>query len=166
MVNLSERMRQSPVAQQLYANALPEQIRVRAKDFFQYAVEFLPLAAAGTASQDIAIQNDSDFLIVACNAIVTDAANVVFTAVNQAPFLATIVDAGSGRQLQNRAVHFSTLYGDATLPGYLNFPKMMDRASTLRTTLQNLDAANAYNVRVTYAGFKVFDTTMGRQAGA
>lgn len=162
MTNISQAMRQPPPSAALYQELLPPQVRKRAKDFFGYGTDFTPLAAAGTLSQDIAIQNDSDFLLVTASAIVTDVLNTTFTATNAAPFLVQISDSGSGRNLFNRAVHFSAVFGDAQLPAWFPFPKLLDRASTLRVTLQNLDGANAFNVRVLFEGIKVFDTNMGQ----
>ncbi len=134
---------------------LPQELWDNAKDFFVYGTDFLPLAAGGTATQDIAIESDSDFLIVAGNRIVTDDPDQTVI-VAFPPFLVTLFDNGSGRRLQNRAQHIENMFGTAQLPAYWPFPKLIPRASTFSTTLQNLDAGNAYNVRVSYLGFKIF----------
>lgn len=132
---------------------LPQALWKRAKDFFIYSTDFLPLAANATRSQDIAIQADSDFLTVVLNVTVTETNNTTF--VDPAPIMVLITDTGSGRNLQNQATHLNNLYGDGNLPGYIPFPKLIPAASTLSTQLQNL-SATAYNVRVSYVGFKVF----------
>ncbi len=140
-----------------------DEVLQRAKDFFVYSADFVGtnnLPASATRTVSIAIQADSDFLIVVCNRTTivtgTPATEVTFT-----PVLATIKDSGSGRDLMDRPVHLEALAGDGQLPGYWPFPKFMRRSSTLQTTLQNLDGANAYDVRVSYLGFKLFDFPAG-----
>lgn len=133
---------------------LPRKLLRRLKDFFVYTAEFLPLAAGGTATVNTAIQADSDFLIVAVTRVVTDIANTTFLA--NVPQLVTITDAGSGRNLMDRAVHMDNLIGTAQLPSYWPYPKLIRASGTLNTTVQNLDGANARNVRISYLGFKVF----------
>lgn len=133
---------------------LPQNLWNNAKDFFAYGDDYLPVGAGLTVPQNIAVQSDSDYLIVGAVAVVTDIANVVFAA--NRPFLVTILDSGSGRQLQNTAIHLDNLFGTAQLPAYWPFPKLVPRASTLTTTIQSLDAANDFNVRIAYLGFKIF----------
>lgn len=133
---------------------LPQNLWNNAKDFFVYGDDYLPIGAGLTVPQNIAINSDSDFLITSAVAVVTDAANVVFSA--NRPFLVSILDSGSGRQLHNTPIHMDNLFGTAQLPSYWPFPKLIPRASTVTTTIQNLDAANAFNVRIAYLGFKIF----------
>lgn len=137
-----------------YSGMLPPQLRGRAKDFFIYTVDFLPIAANATASEDIQIQNDSDFLIMAGTRVVTDTANTTF--LGDVPQLVQINDSGSGRELTNRATHIENWFGTGQLPAYWPYPKVIKRSSTLRTTLQNLEATDR-NTRISYQGFKIFD---------
>lgn len=140
----------------MYAALMPNWVRERAKDFFVYSGDFLPLAAGATASVDIAIQNDSDFLVVAgVGNVTTDAAPPVDVPVPQ--LTVRLLDSGSGRQLQNRVQHWANLFGTAQLPGYWPYPKYVDRASVVNIQVTNLDAAAAFNVRASLWGFKVFD---------
>ena len=136
---------------------LPRALLRRLKDFFVYTAEFLPLAAGGTGTVQTAIQADSDFLIVYVTRVVTDVANVVF--VDPVPALVQVTDAGSGRNLMDRAVHMDNLIGTAQRPGRWPYPKLIRASGTLTTTVQNLDGANARNVRISYLGFKVFGET-------
>lgn len=133
---------------------LPRPLLRRVKDFFVYTAEFLPLAAGGTATVNTAIQADSDFLIVLVTRVVTDTLNTTFSA--NVPMLVNVTDAGSGRNLMDRAVHMDNLFGTAQLPSYWPYPKLIRASGTLNTTVQNLDGGNAYNVRMSYLGFKVF----------
>lgn len=133
---------------------LPRALWRRAKDFFVYSAEFLPLAANQTQTFEIAIQADSDFVIVAGVRVVTQIDNVTQTTF--VPELVRILDTGSGRELTDRAVHMENWFGTAQLPAYWPYPKVIRASSTLQTTVQNLDG-NARNVRMSYLGFKVFD---------
>lgn len=134
---------------------IPRKLWRMAKDFFIYSVEFLPLAAATTGVVNTAIQSDSDFLCVAATRVITDAANVVFAP--NAPMLVRIFDAGSGRAVMDRPIHMDNYFGTGQLPSYWPMPKIFRANGTIETTVQNLDAANGFNVRLAYLGFKVFD---------
>jgi hypothetical protein len=134
----------------------------RAKDFFVYSAEFLPLTASLTLTFETAIQADSDFLCVAAVRIVTATNNTTLVAV-PVPELVTIFDAGSGRNLMDRAIHIDNLMGTGQLPTYWPMPKIFRANSTISTTVQNLEATDR-NVRIAYLGFKVFDYPMDAMA--
>lgn len=149
-----------------WESLLPSWARLRAKDFFGYNTTFLPLAAGATAVNTIAIQNDSDFMVVKVNIFITDNANANPVNPENALLLALIKDSGSGRDLMDEPVAVANYFGTAQRPGFLPMPKIIRRASTLSTQMQNLDAVNPFNVRVSYLGFKIFDfpadTPVGR----
>lgn len=151
----SEQQRIPEIIGALYGFNLPEWIKERAKEFFVYGSNFLPLAAGAQGTADIAVQADSDFLIVATSLVLTDAANVVFAA--NRPLTVTITDAASGRALMNAPMHVDNVFGTMQLPGYLPLPGLFKRGGTISTTMVNLDAANAFNVRFAYLGFKIFN---------
>lgn len=134
---------------------LPRKLWRRAKDFFVYSAEFLPLTASLTLTFETAIQADSDFLCVAAVRLVTATDNTTIVAV-PVPELVTIFDAGSGRNLMDRAIHIDNLMGTGQLPTYWPMPKIFRANSTISTTVQNLEATDR-NVRIAYLGFKVFD---------
>ena len=136
---------------------LPRKLWRKAKDFFVYSAEFLPLTASGTLTFETAIQADSDFLCVDVCRVVTDVANTVFlTAV---PQLVNIFDTGSGRNIFDRPQHIDNVMGTGQLPNYWPMPKIFRANATISTTLQNLEATDR-NVRISYVGFKVFDFDM------
>lgn len=140
---------------------LPRKLWRRAKDFFVYSAEFLPLVASTTGTFETAIQADSDFLCVMVTRVVTSADNATFLA--NVPELVQIFDAGSGRNLMDRAIHIDGLMGTAQLPSYWPMPKIFRANSTITTTVQNLEATDR-NVRIAYLGFKVFDYPMDAMA--
>jgi len=139
-----------------FLGLLPREFWPKTKDFFIYSIEFTPLAASGTSTVSIQIQADSAFLITMATIVVTDTANAVF--ISNIPELVTLTDAGSGRQLSDKAVHVNNIFGTAQLPAVWPFPKIMAPSSTLSATLQNLEAT-ARNVRLSFWGFKVFGFT-------
>lgn len=138
---------------------LPRWARRRVKDFFTYSVDFLPLAAATAATRVVGIQADSYFMIAAANRAVTDpAAEQTFFGGNGqgAPLTVEITDTGSGRVLMDAPVHIDNLMGSGQRPGVWEYPKLISRAGALQTRVTNLDAAQAFNVRISYVGFKIF----------
>ena len=135
---------------------LPRSLWRMAKDFFIYSAEFLPLPAGGTASFDTAIQSDSDFLAVAATRLVTSVDNLTLVS-GPVPQLVQIFDAGSGRNLMDRAQHIDNFFGTGQLPSYWPMPKIFRANATITTTVQNLDGVNDRNVRLSYLGFKIFD---------
>lgn len=136
-----------------FLGLLPRAMWAKAKDFFAYVVEFLPLGAGATATLPVQIQADSDFLLVEAVAVTTLADNATFVA--NVPTLVQINDSGSGRNLFSSPVHYNNLFGTAQLPGIVPFPKVLRASATLSTTLTGLDAT-ARNIRIAYTGFKVF----------
>jgi hypothetical protein len=137
---------------------IPPGLRKRLKDKFAYGLDFLPLAAATTTPLTINIEADSDFVIVSAQAIVTSTDNLTLQTFN--PLLVDMRDTGSGRTFFNSARHFNTVFGTAEAPALwwrMGYVKRLRASSTLLVQLQNLDPANAFNVRLTFDGFKVFD---------
>lgn len=152
----------SPVPAQMVEalEILPPALRNHARDYFCYAVDFLPLAATTQATQTVQIQADSDFLLMAVAATARDPAAPA-TVVDPPPVTVELRTSGSGRFLQNRAMDWDNVFGSADLPFLLPFPKYLDANSTFDTILANLDAADDFDIRVSYHGFKVFDFEWG-----
>lgn len=134
---------------------LPRQLWRRQKDFFIYTADFLPLAAGLTLTVETSIQSDSDFAAIAATRVIdNNAAPPVIQAT--APILIRVEDGGSGRLIFDRQQHIDNFLGTVQLPHYLEYPKVFAASSTILTTLENQNAAQAFNVRVAYLGFKVF----------
>lgn len=161
-VRAAQRMSPGGLGPNPPANALerllPRRVRGTYKLDFNYVAEFTPLAASGTASVDIGIQADSDFVFLTQSAVVTQTDNITFLAAGARPFLVTLQDTASGRNFQNSAVHMDNSFGTAQLPHYLAFPILIRAGATFRVTVQNL-SATAYNVRLCFEGFKSFPGT-------
>lgn len=133
---------------------LPREVWHKDKDLFFYSANFLPITAGQVQSQNISIQSDSDFLVVAINGTVTDiAAPPVLVA---APaLLIELTDVSAGRQFQNQPQHYQNIVGTAQNPGWMPFPKYLRANSTVTITLTSLFNASL-NARVTLMGFKIF----------
>lgn len=141
----------------MYGRMLPAWVATRAKDFFVWSVDWegaTPLAAGGTASRSFLVDRDADALIVAVTGVIFDAGAVTAPTTN--PLKLAVNDTGSGRNLQNVAFMWDALVGTGALPGYLPYPKLIPAASTVQVQAQNLDGANAFDVHVSFMGFKVF----------
>lgn len=139
---------------------LPQAMRQRAKDYFTYVIEFLPLAGGAEETEDFTVQANSDFAVVALSAVVTSVSNLVFEPVDQWPFLARIFDAGSDLSFSDRPVHLSAIFGSSREPFYLPWIRVVRGASTIQATVSNLDPATPAgdaNVRLYFHGYKIWD---------
>lgn len=142
----------------MYRELLSGKVRGRATDFFAYSAQFIPLGAGATASSNIVVQNDSDFLIVAGTLASRDTGTGAIQ--TDTPFLVQLTDSGSGRNLFDAAQDAANIFGTAQRPAWWTLPKFIKGGSTLVVSLQNL-VATARNVRVSFWGVKVFATNMG-----
>lgn len=133
------------------------------KDFFVYAIDFATLAAGATATDNIQIQADADFEVQKLTYF-SDIAGAAQTLTTQVVPLITvlIVDAGSGRQLMDRAVAIPALFGDGRIPFILPTPRIFAARSNITFTLVNFSAATTYRTRLNLIGTKLFQTARQR----
>lgn len=128
-------------------------------DYFSYSHEFLPKAASNEETTNFLVQNDSGFVIVKTMGTVASNVNVFVTNISDTPkytpFTLIWTDSGSGRDLMDRRVSYGNVIGTGERPYYWPKPKLLDPNSTFTIRLNNL-VATAFNVRITYSGFKVF----------
>lgn len=142
-----------------FLGLLPRSLWNRVKDFFIYSVEWLPLAASAMTPATFEVDGSAGFQIISLARVVTATDNTTVLAFP--PFLVRIEDSGSGRNLMNIACHIENMAGSAQLPGIWPFPKTLPPNTQVSITLQNL-SATAYNVRMAFAGFKVFGMEQGK----
>lgn len=136
-----------------FLGLIPRELWSRLKDFFAYTFSFNPLTASAEQTQNISIQNDSDFLIIFGTCTVTDTLNT--TRLTFVPQLVQLRDSGSGRELFDQSTHFHNVYGTAEEPAYWSFPKLLRAGSTFSVRHTNQEATDR-NVRGAFHGFKVF----------
>lgn len=130
---------------------LPERFWYTIKEFYGYPADFLPLAASATEQRNISIQADADFIL--CYAVLTATAEDNITPLAFRPALVQLTDASSGSDLMQAPTHAENVFGSAMQPGILAIPYYLRANSTLRVTLQNLEAT-ARNYRCMMYGFR------------
>ena len=122
-----------------------------------------PLPASGTQTDTIQIEADADFYLQkltyhcqapAATAIATDAVGLVASQRIIPPVAIQITDTGSGRQMMQNPIPIPSLFGTGELPFILPNPRLFMRNSTIQVAFTNLDATNAYTVRLAFIGFK------------
>lgn len=141
---------------------IPTNLAKLTKDGFVYVAEWVGatvLGAGATVPVQVQIQADSYFETVLLTGNVSSTDNTTTPSVANPPILVSMLDSGSGRQLQSNPALWGNIMGTAQLPGFLPFPKLLAPSATLTITLQNLDGVNARNVRIALVGFKVFGFT-------
>lgn len=128
-------------------------------DPFTFVINYLPLAASNTATDNFITQADSGFAIVKTAFTIADAANVFVANISDtpkyAPQIVTLSDSGSGRDLSNAPVSINTYFGSGERPFIWCRPKVLDPNSTFTARIQNL-VATAFNIRLSFHGFKIF----------
>ena len=128
-------------------------------DFFTFVINFLPLAASNTDTQNFVTQADSGFAIVKTSFDIASNVNVFVANISDtpryAPQVITLSDSGSGRDLSNSAVSIGTLFGPNDDPFTWPCPKILDPNSTFTARIQNL-VATAFNIRLSFHGYKIF----------
>jgi len=132
----------------------PKSARNLALDYFAYGTDFLPLAAGQTANNQISINSDSAFQVLAVVAVETSDDDLTF--LGQNPVLVQISEGGSARNFFNQPLHFNNVFGTAELPMVWPLPKLLLPNSTVQVQLQNLEPTDR-NVRIAFHGFKIFN---------
>lgn len=141
---------------------------LRRRDLYVYEAQALALAASASVTDIIQIEADSSFILqklayspqapaataLAANALGLVAAQAILPAV-----AVVITDTGSGRQLMAAPIPIPSLFGSGALPFILPNPRLFMRNSTIQVTFTNLDATNAYTVRLAFIGYKVYATS-------
>lgn len=134
---------------QLLAASRARQIEL---DYFVYTASWVNLLAAITATVNVPLTADSDFVWDAFNLCAYSAVGVL---VVNPDYLLQVFDTGSGRNLQDNPVHVNNVSGNGQLPYILPEPKLFKGNATIQVTLQNLTAVAA-RVDVALIGRKVF----------
>lgn len=128
-------------------------------DPFTFGINFLPIAASATITENFLVQADSAFAICKTSMVISDDANAYVANLSDLPhfipMVVTLTDSGSGRDLMNTSIALSNIFGSAREPFVWARPKVLDPNSTFNARLQNL-IATARNVRLAFHGFKIF----------
>lgn len=134
-----------------------QQKKYISKDFFIYQIDFASLAAGVSAVGNISIQADSDFRLEK---------TVYFTAIGAAgqtdssrviPLITVLItDTTSGRQLSSAAVPVPSMFGTAEDPFIWETPHIFPARTTMNISIANFDASNAYVLRLSFIGTKLY----------
>lgn len=139
-----------PIRDKIAADERARRIRCEA---FIYTAIFNPLPATGALQQQINIQNDSDFLILATTLTVYSAVGIF---VVNPDFTLTILDSSTGRQQQDAPVHVANCTGTAQWPYIWPEPKICKGGGTLTLTMFNNTAVATNVASLAFHGYKIF----------
>ncbi len=135
--------------------AAPKQYN--AYDFFVYEVDFTNIAPGGSSTAGFTIQQEADFLLTKIT-MCPDIAGAFYDDSTRPVPLVTIMinDTGSGRNLMSSAVPLPNIFGSGGLPFILPRQRLITASSVVNVTLTNYDAAETYNIRLSFIGEKAF----------
>jgi hypothetical protein len=126
---------------------------------FAYGTSFAAaqLVAGATVTNNIAIQSDAPFLILS-QTYTADVAAAGQTASNQTYPLVNVLltDTGSGVQMMSQAIPVPQIFGNGQFPYILPEPYLLAARSNLSVQVNNRDAAQAYNLFLTFEGVKLY----------
>lgn len=140
----------------------------RRRDLYVYEAQALGLALSATVTDVIQIEADSSFILQklayhapapAATALAAGALGLVESQRIIPNVAIVITDTGSGRQLMPGPIPIPSLFGYGMLPFILPNPRLFMRNSTISIQFTNLDATNAYSVRLAFIGYKVYATS-------
>lgn len=130
---------------------LPAQFRNWYKNYYAYATSMLPLASLGNQTNNIAIQNDSYFVMLSATMVETASDDSLL--LTYRPITVQIFDSSASANLFTQPIMSDEFFGDAQQPGFLAYPYIFTPGGNIAVTLVNLEP-QARNVRLTLHGFK------------
>ena len=159
MQNQFQAMRPSGMQQPL---AMGQNGAPIAKDFYIYEEDFTGVANGQSATGNINIQADSDFVIQKLSYF-ADIAGAAQTDANRVVPLMTVqlTDTSSGRQIFEEPVAVAAIFGTGKLPFILPTPKILPARSTFQVEVANFSSGTTYDLRLSFIGYKLFNQGMG-----
>lgn len=142
---------QNAVAAALLMN--PE-LQNRKVQYAAWTRNFVMAAAAVASTQEITMDSAYDALLIGATRVVTNAAGTTFSA--NGPVLVMIRDTSTSDNITDQPTPLDNIFGTAQNPMIFPWPRLVKASGTVSTIMDNLDAANAFTVRITYHGVKVF----------
>lgn len=131
------------------------------RDWYAYSATFLSLTFATQATQNIAIEADSDFWLTAISyqAFVDDSDVLTVNTNVVPPVTLQLTDSGSSRNLFAAPVSINTLCGDGREPHRLIHPRLFRRTSNIQVAVVNFGSASDASLdylQIVFEGFKVY----------
>lgn len=136
--------------ERLYQAALAKKVVL---DHFTYTATWNPLGASATTPVTIPISADSDFVWMETTGVAYTGVNVLDPAPD---LLLMFTDTGSGRNLQDNAIHWMNIVGNAQWPYVLPEPKLLIGNGGLMITAINNVAIAVGRLDIALIGVKVF----------
>ena len=134
--------------------SIATRLRKAEADHFTYGANWPIGTFVGTATITVSIPLDADADFILCKqALVSYSA--VGTVIANPDYTHVMNDTGSGRNLQNIAIHVGNAFGTAQLPFILPEPKLFKASAVINITLIYRTAVAA-EVFVSFIGFKLF----------
>jgi len=132
-------------------------------DLYSYELDFPGLAAGASSSSAFQIQANTEFRWTK-GLYFADIAGAPQTLTGIVVPLVTIsiVDTGSGQTFMNAAVPVPSHFGPGMLPFILPVPRTFAGRSAVSVTVSNFSAWTAYNLRLTFAGQRLYRWTEGQ----
>lgn len=126
-------------------------------DFYVYSAVFAALAFGASATQNITVQADSDFILQKLTYQADIAAGNVTDSSRIIPLVTVLItDSGSGRQIMDRAIPVATFFGTGNLPFILPNPKVFKARANITIQATNYSAGTTYNLYLSLIGIKTF----------
>lgn len=127
-------------------------------DHFIYKVAIATLAAAASATGQIVIEANSDFVWLKTAYVVDIAGAAQSDSSRVIPLVRVLItDSGSGKNLQNLPIPISAMAGHEGLPQNLAFGRTFSASSSISFTFNNYSAATTYaNLELSLIGYRKF----------
>lgn len=131
------------------------------QDFYIYVANFGTFAPLATATQNVAIQSDSDFEWIESTCYGNmNGATAPFQNTILIPVNINLVDSGSSRQLFGAPVPIVSIAGTGQQPFILPVSRLFKAYSNLQVQGTSFDGTNTYNnVSLNFIGRKLFLTS-------
>lgn len=152
------------VAPNWFLGILPAKYMGKRMIPFGYEVDMTPLAVSAATQGPFTtpIQQDSDFLCLSLQTLITDVNNPPgllwgsgFTANNPSRVLVQIADQATQQLLQQTLVPLDNLAGSGPFPAPLPYPFIFTHAGAIQVQAVNQNNATM-NVRMTFSGIRIF----------
>ena len=138
------------IAAQRY-NSSPAAMAARMQMFYTYVIESPLIAQAASATSNLQMQADYEFMVYSLAVTIVDNAGVVVLPANSTASL-QINDTGPGANWFSAPVGLSSVAGSAGLPGILPVVRLVAKTATLSFTFNNVkDGSTVAGVTYTLA---------------
>ena len=135
----------------------PQERQYNGKEFSIYGVNFAAIAPGTQQQSSFTIDSDGDFFLQKLMYMADIAAAGQQASTRVIPLCTiNIVDSGSGRAFTQIPVSLDTIMGSGELPFILTEVKIFPARATVTVQIANYDAANTYNLRLTFGGTKAY----------